>query len=312
MSDKISCPLCAGASLSLITNKLRFNRSADVYRCLSCGLTFLDQESFKFPAGFYEKEYHQTYLTHVEPAALDPNAYFEKMRRSTKVWADKFSTLLTGNETVLDIGCSTGHFMDLIKAKAGKIYGSELSAKEVEFCRDKLNFDVSSEPLEKRFAPGTFDYITLIYVLEHIAEPQGFLKKIKGFLKPKGKLVILVPNIQDALMSFYDIPEFSAFYYCIEHLFYYSQDTIKLLFDKAGLSGAVEVLQEYPITNHLNWAYRRAPSDTLASRKGLPDVSLKENTDHAGWEVFWEEFNARYREFLRRNGCGDRLWCVVG
>lgn len=312
MVKKVVCPLCSSNNLELITDKVRFGYKADVYNCKRCGLTFLDQNSFSFPKDFYMKHYHQTYLTHVEPDALNPQAYYEKMKKSTKIWADKFMDILTGEENVLDLGCSTGHFIDLVKEKTKKIYGYDLNKKEVDFCRKVLKLDVFDEPLEDRFREGTFDYITMIYVLEHIAEPKEFINSVKRFLKPNGKLVILVPNSQDALVNLYDIPEFRSFYYCIEHLFYYNPKTIQRLFNEVGLEGDIEVVQEYPLTNHLNWAYRRAPSDTLASRKGVPDVPLADNRPMDAWNKLWEEFNQLYKVFLKKNGFADRLWCVVG
>ena len=60
----------------LLTDKIRFNQRAKILRCNNCSLVYLDQSSIKFPDKFYEKEYHQTYLTHVEPDALDPKKYF--------------------------------------------------------------------------------------------------------------------------------------------------------------------------------------------------------------------------------------------
>lgn len=310
--NNMTCPICESANCILVTNKVRFNNSADVYNCQDCTLTFLDQRSFKFSPDFYEKEYHQTYLTHVEPDALNPELYFEKMKKSTKQWADKFANMLTGKENVLDIGCSTGHFMALIKDRALNVYGSDLNKKEVQFCRDILKLDASCEPLHERFDKGMFDYITMIYVLEHIARPKEFLNMVKPLLKPGGKIVILVPNIQDALMNFYDIPEFRSFYYCIEHLFYYNQYTITKLFDSTGLSGNIEVIQEYPVSNHLNWSYRKSPSDTLAARRGIPDVPLSKEASVKGWESLWSDINKMYQDFLKTNGYGDRLWCVIG
>jgi len=307
---KVSCSLCAACELTLITRKLRFDKAADVYACRSCGLTFLDQQSFAFPDDFYQKQYHQTYITHIEPDAFNPPAYYEKMKLAVRPWSDKFRQMLTGNEVVLDIGCSTGHFMDLVKNKTHKIYGYELNQKEVAFCRDVLGLEVSDRPLEQRFKEKTFDYIVMIYVLEHIAEPKNFLLFVKKFLKPSGKLVILIPNAQDALLNLFDIPEYRNFYYCIEHLFYYTPATVKLLFDAVGLNGRIEVLQEYPLTNHLNWAYRRKPSDTLISRKGLPDVVLSKMADNEGWGRLWSSFNEQYKQFLKNNNYGDRIWCV--
>ena len=85
-----------------------------------------------------------------------------------------------------------------------------------------------------------------------------------------------------------------------------------MLFEQAGLVGEIQVLQEYPLANHLNWGYRKAPSDTLASRKGIPDIALHPSVPEEKWEQFWIDMNQAYTRFLTENGYGDRLWCVVG
>jgi SAM-dependent methyltransferase len=152
----------------------------------------------------------------------------------------------------------------------------------------------------------------LMFVLEHIGEPVPFLTQLKRFLKPGGKFIIVVPNVNDALVQFYDIPVFRQFYFCIEHLFYYSPKTIGDLFAKTGLSGSIEPVQEYPVTNHLNWAYRQKPAETLAARRIVPDVPLLDAAQIPGLEKFWEQVNAAYRDYLLGQGFGDRVWCEVG
>lgn len=312
MNKEMECPLCEQKNARFITRDLRFEKNADVYECLQCELVFLDQRSFQLPVGFYENEYHQSYLTHIEPDAFDPKAYFEKMLKVVVPWADRFGGILNGGETILDMGCSTGHFIKMIEGKAGKVYGYDLNVKEVSYCKNELGLDVSDQPLEERFQQGTFDYITLVFVLEHIGDPVAFLKYLKTFLKPGGKFLIVVPNISDPLVSFYDIPEFRSFYYCIEHLFYYNRKSISLLFEKAELSGTVDLVQEYPVTNHLNWVYRRRPSDSLAARKVVPDIPIRNDDESDSWEQLWQRMDKAYREFLVENGYSDRLWCLVG
>lgn len=309
---RVCCPICSSHNTTLVTQSLRFGKKADIYQCTSCTLVFLDPLSFEFPKDFYEKEYHQTYLTHIEPEALIPYVYFEKMLKTNQLWATMFREMLSGDEIVLDVGCSTGHFIHLVQDKTKKMYGHELSENEVEFCRSVKGFDVSSEPLGERFKEGMFDYITLIFVLEHIEKPKEFLSYLRRFLKPGGKLVILVPNLNDALVVHYDIPEFRNFYYCIEHFFYFTPKTIHRLFAEIGLGGEIRSLQEYPITNHINWAYRKTFSDVLAARKDTPDVPLTSQVSLPAWESLWNQFNQLYVSYLQENGFGDRIWCVVG
>jgi SAM-dependent methyltransferase len=306
-----ACPLCGSSDTELLTNRLRFGRVADVRRCHSCSLVFLDQSSFQFPAGFYEAEYHQTYLTHVDPDMLDPARHFEKMRSATRPWIERVRDMLSGGEAVLDVGCSTGHLLDGIRDRAAKLCGHELSRKEVAFCRDVLRLDVADVPLEERFEAETFDLITLIFVLEHIGDPVVFLANLKRYLKPGGRLVIVVPNVLDPLLAFYRIPQFAEFYYCIEHLFYYSPRTLGRVLEQAGFAGTPEAVQEYPITNHLNWAYRQRPAETLAARRLVPDVELADEKMMGDWEAFWKGVDVQYGQFMMQAGYSDRVWCIA-
>jgi len=305
-----NCKLCGSDNLTLITQNLRFSKKGNIMKCNNCGLTFLDYDSFSIPQNFYEKEYHQKYLINIEPDAADSMKYFLKMKKTTKKWANKFRKMLKGDEIVLDVGCSTGHFIELVKDKTKKIYGSELNKKEIEFCRNKLKLDVSDKPLNERFREDTFDYITMIYILEHIRNAEEYLLEIKKLLKKSGKIIILVPNLMDPLMCLYDIPDFKNFYYCIEHAYYFTPKTLKFLLDKVGLKSEIEVIQEYPITNHLNWIYTKMPTDTIESRRNIP-INIADKSLYSDWEKLWEDINRLYLKFLKDNNFNDRIWCVA-
>jgi len=311
-SQHTSCPSCKAVDLKLVTDTVRFERKASIYHCNKCDLTFLDQNSYKFPQDFYRAEYHQTYLTHIEPDADQPKKYFNKMKKATKIWADRFRTMLKGNETVLDVGCSSGHFIKLIQDKTRSVYGCELNKKEIEFCKKELDLDVSDEEPRKRFPSLKFDYITCIFVLEHIGQPVKFLKSLKALLKPHGKIIAVVPSLQDPLISLYDIPEFKKFYFCVEHLYYYNQITINNVFRKAGLNGVIESIQEYPLNNHMFWLYQKRAADVLRSRQVIPQAKFAKHSTARAWQAMWQDFNSQYQEFLTDHGFGDRLWCVMG
>lgn len=306
-----SCPLCNSNNTEVYTNEVRFSLKASIIKCNNCTLTYLDQNSFEFSKNFYETEYHQTYLTHIDPDILDPKSHYNKMLKASSFWIEKIKNLLTGNEYLLDIGCSTGHLLSSIKDKAKYVAGSELNYKEIEFCKEELLLDVSSRPLEERFEEKYFDVIVLNFVLEHIGEPVSFLKNIKKFLKDDGKLIIVVPNINDPLLTLFDIEEFKKFYFCIEHLFYYSSETLQNTMIQAGYNCEIECIQEYPITNHLNWIYNRKPSETLNARKISPDISTANNSNiHKAWETLWEGLNSQYKLHITKSGFTDRIWCI--
>tara|TARA_B110000444_G_scaffold90697_1_gene85708 strand:+ start:49591 stop:50532 length:942 start_codon:yes stop_codon:yes gene_type:complete len=307
-----NCPLCHSKKTEVFTKQIRFDLDATIYKCTECTLTYLDQQSYNFSENFYETEYHQTYLTHIDPDILDPQIHYNKMIKASSFWIEKIKSLLTRNDNVLDVGCSTGHLLSSIRNSANNIAGSELNHKEIDFCKNVLSLDVSSKPLDERFEEKYFDVITLNFVLEHIGEPISFLKNLKRFLKDDGKIIIVVPNIHDPLLSLYNIDEFKKFYFCIEHLFYYSEKTLNDVMRKAGFKTEIECIQEYPISNHLNWIYNQKPSETLNARKISPHINIKEDNkqDLEKWENLWIDINSKYNAHLKNNGFTDRLWCI--
>ena len=47
-----------------------------------------------------------------------------------------------------------------------------------------------------RFPSSYFDVVTMYQVLEHIANPRAVLKECHRILKPGGRLLVSVPNIE--------------------------------------------------------------------------------------------------------------------
>ncbi len=48
---------------------------------------------------------------------------------------------------------------------------------------------------EATFPPGETDLVVLWHVLEHLDDPAASLNRIRGWLKPGGRLVVAVPNV---------------------------------------------------------------------------------------------------------------------
>jgi SAM-dependent methyltransferase len=79
----------------------------------------------------------------------------------------------------LDIGCGDGYF--LRRSKCDERFGLDiLLGDEV---KDKLDFQDSY-----------FDYVTMLAVIEHLAQPMAIIKEIARILKPGGKCIITTPK----------------------------------------------------------------------------------------------------------------------
>ena len=159
-------------------------------------------------------------------------------------------------KVILEIGSSTGAFLELLKHK--QCYGVEYADQNREYSRQfakGVYADISEVPKNKRF-----DIICMFHVLEHIDKPIEFIKKCKSHLARDGKFLIEVPHIDDPLISLYNCRDFKDFYFQPIHPYVYSLRSLEYVFSKAGLkSKQVIYYQRYGLDNHLAWLSRGRP-----------------------------------------------------
>jgi len=135
---------------------------------------------------------------------------------------------------LLDIGCSSGSFLELLKGDPWKLYGIEMSANCARIAEEKTGAHVFvGDVLDASFPPESFDVITCFDVLEHFYEPRRVMKRVGEWLKPGGIFYVLVPNIDSA-----EARVFGTYWHGLElprHLFHYSPASLKFLAESAGL-----------------------------------------------------------------------------
>lgn len=111
---------------------------------------------------------------------------------------EKVLELVGNNKKVLEIGCATGYLSSKMKEHGCSVVGIEIENEAAEVAR-KAGIEVIGgdiEDMEKLpMGKASFDVIVLADVLEHMKEPDITLKKLSGFLKPEGYIVVSLPNI---------------------------------------------------------------------------------------------------------------------
>ena len=113
---------------------------------------------------------------------------------------------LVRRKDVMDAGCGEGFATQTLTETAHSVVGVDYHAEAVETARHKwshpkLSFrviDLASAP-----ADDTFDVVLNFQVLEHVPDDAAFVRKLHGWLRPGGTLMLTTPNV---LQSFSENP----------------------------------------------------------------------------------------------------------
>ena len=182
---------------------------------------------------YYETE---EYISHTDAK----RNLLEKVYHSVRNYAIKNKIALINKEQeqekgkLLDVGCGTGDFLFAAKNNGWNVTGIEPNKKARSIANKKNNNTVFDNTELKKLKENSFDVITLWHVLEHLPNLENDIQIFKKLLKPKGTLIIAVPNYKSFDARYYK--EFWAAYDVPRHLWHFSQNSIKVLFKNFNLN----------------------------------------------------------------------------
>lgn len=140
--------------------------------------------------------YPENYQPFQRAIAEEPRVWIRVWRRLQ--WRTRCLqvTRLRRSGCLLDIGCSTGLFLDAMRRYGDwRLAGIEANARAAQYARDILGLDVFNGQVEDALLPrAAFDVITLWDVLEHLPAPHTALARIREWLADDGWLIVSVPN----------------------------------------------------------------------------------------------------------------------
>lgn len=148
---------------------------------------------------------------------------------------------------ILDVAAAQGNFTLALAEMGYEVTWNDLREELIDYVKLKHEFGTV------HYAPGNifdqnfdnqFDVVLIAEVIEHVAHPDDFLKKIAKMLKPNGRIVLTTPNggyFKNTLPRFTDCPDPSQ-YEEIQfkpnsdgHIFLLHLDEINTLTNQAGL-----------------------------------------------------------------------------
>jgi 2-polyprenyl-3-methyl-5-hydroxy-6-metoxy-1,4-benzoquinol methylase len=111
-----------------------------------------------------------------------------------------FITKAAGNRPgleLLDVGCGSGTLLSLLKRQGFRVRGVDFSPEAAAIAKSENGVEVEVGSLEDvQFPDASFDVVTLFHVMEHVTNPRHVLTEVSRILRPKGAVILQVPNIE--------------------------------------------------------------------------------------------------------------------
>lgn len=221
----ISCNLCEGTTVAVLSTVSRSGKPLRTVICRACGLVWSDPRPHEAKQ-FYEHDYRLAYKQTYEPK---PKHVLRAGKAALSRWAKIRDLFDGGPYTLLDVGTGGGEFAYLLTCLGHRVMGVEPNRGYGEYSVKEYGLTVRMGLVEEMALPEqAYDVITMWHVLEHTEDPGCVLKRVRGWLKPSGTLVVEVPNVEATCQS----PK-NTFHEA--HLYNFNAATLQALAKKHGL-----------------------------------------------------------------------------
>lgn len=264
------------------------------YQCSNCEVVFLHPiMSVEEERAFYEAEFASYMKDRGSPGAVDPADHFEKWQPEARRRLENLKPFLRDGMRVLEIGSSTGFLLDGVSPWASEVVGVEPNDDYRAYANSRGIRTVATR--DELGDEAGFDLVLSYYVVEHMRDPVGELAEWRALLAPGGLLAVEVPNVDDALVRYYQVEAFDRFYWQRMHYFNYSHRTLAMVMERAGFTDAQAIPeQRYDISNHVHWLYRGKPGGQAAYA-----------------DLLDERVNAEYARSLKEQWYCDTVFAVA-
>lgn len=220
---KRNCPSCSNNKNHQLLKKDGFF----IVQCKKCSLIFVNPilNKQKYIEAYKSQEYQEVMKS------LGEKSHKYRVERFGRERANFLKNYFTKKKlNILDIGCSTGFFLEACKDMGWDCEGLELNPSAVNFGRNR-DLKIYQKELYNFKTKKKYDVITMFDVLEHLTNPKKIILAAKKLLKKNGYIYVYVPNWNCAsriLMT----EKNCHFIWPTHHLTYFSPQTLENFFKK--------------------------------------------------------------------------------
>ncbi len=276
------CYLCKSKNKLRRPGSVRDNKKLKIFQCIDCGLVYLSSNK------------------HIKSDHYENSGMHDGKKLNIKIWLKenlfddvrryKFLKKIISNKKIIDFGCGAGGFLQLARKNTKEANGIELE-KVLQESFIKRNLKVFKNYNHALKSKKKWDIITAFHVIEHLSDPIRTLLELSKLINKNGKIIIEVPNSEDALLTLYKNKAFQNFTYWSQHLYLFNINNLKNIAKKTNLKVEwTKYVQRYSLSNHLYWLTNGRPGG------------------HKIWNFLENKLlNQNYEKQLASNGITDTI-----
>ena len=153
------------------------------------------------------------------------------------------------NPKVLEVGCGNGFFLKALKELkfTKNVFGVEPSSKMVlqadPILRNKIKINIFKRNL---FPKNSFDLVLCFHTLDHMVDPNEFIRGTQSLLRKNGYVVVVVHDTEGLSVKLFG--ERSAIF-DIEHIYLFNKKTLSEIFlrNKFKVVKIFNLVNNYPL-----------------------------------------------------------------
>jgi SAM-dependent methyltransferase len=168
------------------------SRLPGLLQCESCGfitanltLTQAELERLYSTAYFTGEEYND----YVAERALIERHFEERLRVLAR-YVDA-----PQSRTLFEVGCAYGFFLNVAQREFKSVSGIDISADAVAYAKEQLHLDAAAGDFATVRVSEPVDVVCMWDTIEHLAEPDAYVRKAAEILRPGGHLAITTGDI---------------------------------------------------------------------------------------------------------------------
>lgn len=249
-NSKRLCPCCNGTGIlrfpskideARITSKSYSSRKIpelmhySYFECTECRTLFVDE----LPSSeFLQNSYNEAEFVSRNDSVYAAQTYFEELQRIN----------LLNSGKLLDIGCSDGAFISIVKSKSVvDVMGIEPSIQAINNSDLSIRENIQHTTLESFHRRNDFNIVTCFQTIEHVNDLNGLVVKSKEILLDHGHLVFVC---HDRLSLVNRILGERSPIFDIEHLQILNKKGVQILLQMNGFVdvNVKSISNKYPIS----------------------------------------------------------------